>query len=200
MRRLLTLVAACCLAGGCGGDSSPSPSPSPTPTTLQLSGTITDQQTGRPLAASVQILDGVNAGRTATTDAQGFYSFGATLASGGFTATATSSHYTADARGINLTANVTQNFALAPIPLFSVSGTGDTVFDIPSSVARVRITGDYTKRGSNFIVWIDHDLVVNEIIGTAWESTHFEGTYLTGGGTVQIEKSSGVRWTFTEVR
>lgn len=200
MRQWLAVVALLCLVS-CGSDSSPSPSPSPTPqpSTLTLSGRVTDQA-GAPLGgATVTVQDGANQGKSAGTDGSGHYSL-AGLSAGGFTAKATKQYYQPDARGVTLTANGTQDFAIGYIPPFTVSGTGDTVFDLPRSLSRVHIVGDYTKRGSNFIVWIDGDLVVNEIIGTAWESTHFEGTYLTGGGTVQIEKSSGVRWTFTEVR
>lgn len=88
----------------------------------------------------------------------------------------------------------------APTPLYEAAGTGDTVFDIPVSVKRIKITGTYNARGSNFIVWIAGRLIVNEIIGTGYESTRHEGTYLINGGVVEIKSSSGVAWTFTEVR
>lgn len=90
-----------------------------------------------------------------------------------------------------------------PRPLWSNNGTGDTVFNMPLGVARVHVIGTYTDRGSNFVVWIDkpRTLLVNEIIGTAWPSTTYDGTLLTGGGgVVSIESSSGVVWSFTEVR
>jgi hypothetical protein len=74
------------------------------------------------------------------------------------------------------------------------------VFDMPTTVARVRIVGTYTARGSNFIVKIGGRLVVNEIIGTAWPSTVSDGIYLTTGGVVEITNSAGVVWAFTEVR
>ena len=85
-------------------------------------------------------------------------------------------------------------------PLFTHGGTGDNVFDIPSYVTRIRIIADYGGNSSNFIVYIAGDLVVNELVGTHWNQTHFDGTYLIHGGTVQITNSSGVRWLFTEVR
>lgn len=87
-----------------------------------------------------------------------------------------------------------------PNPIFALSGTGDNVFTIPSYVARIRVTGDYTRNSSNFIVYVNSRLLVNELIGTGWNSTHFEGTYLTTGGVTEIRSSSGVAWTFTEVR
>lgn len=87
------------------------------------------------------------------------------------------------------------------IAVFSKSGTGDTVFDIPSYVTRVRITGRYTANSSNFILRISGRLIVNELLGTAWGQTLYDGTLLTGGGTVvEITNSSGVQWTLTEVR
>jgi len=63
--------------------------------------------------------------------------------------------------------------------MFSKSGVGNNVFDMPSYVARVHITGNYTGSSSNFIVWVGPQnvacdlginsncrLLVNEIIGT----------------------------------
>jgi hypothetical protein len=85
-------------------------------------------------------------------------------------------------------------------PIFTQSGTGDNVFTMPTTVARVRITGDYTRNSSNFVVYIAGRLVVNELVGTSWGTTHFEGTYLTTGGVTEIKLSSGVSWSFTEVR
>jgi hypothetical protein len=87
----------------------------------------------------------------------------------------------------------------SPSP-WSSCGTGDTVFDMPTRVERVKIAADYSEHSSNFIAHIGGDLVVNELIGTGFDSTHFEGTYLTDGGVAEITHSSGVRWCFTEVR
>lgn len=90
-----------------------------------------------------------------------------------------------------------------PRPLWSNSGTGDMVFDMPRDVARVRVIGTYTGSSSNFIVWIEkpRTLLVNELLGTGWGRTTYDGTLLTeGGGIVSIESSSGVAWSFMEVR
>lgn len=89
-----------------------------------------------------------------------------------------------------------------PVTLFTKSGTGDTVFEIPARVIRIRIEGSVTvaSNSSNFIVHIADKSVVNEIIGASRNPATFDGTYLlTGGGTVEIKSSSGVSWTFTEV-
>jgi hypothetical protein len=84
--------------------------------------------------------------------------------------------------------------------LFTKSGSGDTVFDIPARVTRIRIQGTFTGASSTFFVDIAGKSVVIETLGTSWNSVAFDGTYLlTGGGTVEIKSSSGVSWTFTEV-
>lgn len=91
--------------------------------------------------------------------------------------------------------------SLDGLPLFTKTGTSDFVFDMPAYISRVRITGTYTKHSSNFIVYIGGRLIVNELLGTGWGTTKYDGTLLTGGGgVVAIEKSSGVAWTLAEVR
>jgi len=89
-----------------------------------------------------------------------------------------------------------------PRPIWSNSGTGDMVFDMPRDVARVHVVATYTGYSSNFIVWIDNTrLLVNELLGTGWDKTTYDGTLLTGGGgVVSITGSAGVIWSFTEVR
>jgi hypothetical protein len=91
--------------------------------------------------------------------------------------------------------------AFPPRPTFSRTGTGDTVFDMPIDVARVRIIGIYSGNSSNFVVRIGGRLIVNELLGTGWSMTRYDGTLLTGGGgTVAITLSSGVQWSFEEIR
>ncbi len=88
-----------------------------------------------------------------------------------------------------------------PAPPFVKSGSGDTVFDLPAYVTRIKIDGSYPGSSSNFIVHIAGAHIVNELMGTFWGETTFSGTYLIpGGGTVEIISSTGVAWTFTEVR
>jgi hypothetical protein len=85
--------------------------------------------------------------------------------------------------------------------IFRRTGAGDTVFDMPADVARIHIIGTYTGFSSNFIVKIGGRLIVNELLGTGWSQTRYDGTLLTGGGgTVAITNSSGVSWSFEEVR
>jgi hypothetical protein len=88
-------------------------------------------------------------------------------------------------------------------PAWTETGTGASVFDIPTHVTRVRIEGRYTGRCENFIVRIRGRLVVNVILGTCSvaDSRNYDGTHLiSGGGVAEITSSSGINWTFTEVR
>jgi len=83
--------------------------------------------------------------------------------------------------------------------LWSKSGKGDSVFNMPTYVSRVRVIGTYTGYSSNFIVYVDGWLLVNELLGTGWGTTTYDGTLLTSGGVVEIKYSSGVSWSFTQV-
>ena len=87
--------------------------------------------------------------------------------------------------------------------LWSHSGTGNTVFDMPSHVTRVRIKGTWNGNGgSNFFVDIAGRSVVITTLRSLPNRT-YEGTHLiSGGGVVEITGSGAgnVSWTFTEVR
>jgi len=179
----------------------PSPSPTPTPTSAALTGTVTIAQGGSSVSgATVRVLDGSASGRTTTTDSSGRYRFdGLPIANTNFSATA--SGYTEDRRGTFVNGTNTLNFTLQA-PLYSRSGTGDNVFTIPTYVTRIRIQGTYTGSCQNFIVHIAGRGVVNEILGTCSiaSGTRFDGTYVTSGGVAEVLNSTGVSWTFTEVR
>lgn len=83
-------------------------------------------------------------------------------------------------------------------PIFTRSGSGNQVFDMPTYVRRVRIQGTWNRtQTSNFIVQIGGSLVVNEILR---DSITYDGTHLTTGGVVSITSSGQITWTFTEIR
>jgi len=147
--------------------------------------------------ATVTIRDCANPGRSATTNGGGSYRIDGLTASN-CNVTATAPGYTERTLGVRVDGATSLDFVLLPPP-FSRSGTGDTVFDLPTSVTRVRINATYTGFSSNFVVKIAGRLIVNELLGRAWPSTTFDGTYLTSGGVVEITISSGVSWTFTQV-
>ena len=94
------------------------------------------------------------------------------------------------------------------------TGSGSAILDLPTSITRIRIEGEYSGYLENFVVWcgIEGDfggLLVNEILGTApGYSTRYSGVhsalreYYTRGEPcrqLQIEYSSGVRWQITDV-
>lgn len=85
-----------------------------------------------------------------------------------------------------------------PCQLWTRSGQGNTVFDMPTYIRRVHIHGVWNGRDtSNFIVRIGGRLVVNEILRS---SIVYDGVHLTTGGVVEIVSSNSIAWTFTEVQ
>jgi len=86
--------------------------------------------------------------------------------------------------------------------LYTRSGTGNTVFDMPTDVTRVRITGELTGGCQNFIMWIGGRLIVNEILGNCSVASgrNYSGDHLVTGGVTEIRNSNGVLWTITELR
>lgn len=206
--RVPAILLAACLTVACGNDDASSTSPTPvnppTPPTVALAGTVSASNGSRLAGASLSIVDGMNAGRATTTNASGDFRFeGLRESNGNVRARATG--YTEQILGTFINGTNTLAFSLAPVPppapLWTASGAGNDVLDKPRTVTRVRITGRYTANSSNFIVWCNTQLVVNELLGTAWGRTTYEGTHATPSCTqVRIENSTGVAWTFTEVR
>lgn len=145
------------------------------------------------------ILDGANAGKTTTTSSTGSFTF-TNLTSGNANLSATSPCYNESRIGVVINGTNTASFTLPFGALFSRSGSGNDVFDIPTCVTRIHIVGTYTGSSSNFVVHIGNSLVVNELLGTFWGPTISDGTYVTTGGTSQITNSLGVSWSFTQVR
>lgn len=84
-------------------------------------------------------------------------------------------------------------------PLWTMSGHGNTVFDMPAYINRVRIKGRWNRtQTSNFIVHIGGRSVVNEILRN---SITYEGVHLTnGGGVTEIVSSGQITWEFIEER
>ena len=87
--------------------------------------------------------------------------------------------------------------------LWSHSGSGNSVFDKPTSATRVRVTGEYAGSSQNFIVRCGGRLLINTIIGTSSfaDGRRYDGIHNMGHcGEVEILSSEGVSWSFTEVR
>jgi len=89
--------------------------------------------------------------------------------------------------------------SLDGIPIFTRSGKGDNVFNLPAHVTRLRITGHFVDTGSNsnFIVHQNGGGLVNEIL----RNSDYDGTHVViGGALIEIVSSGSIQWTFTEVR
>lgn len=164
-------------------------------------GVVTDANTRAPVGgvtvSAVKNDATVQPYARTTTDGNGFYSIvvpSATSISLSFL----KDGYNFQSSGVTFTGDSRRDIALAPF--WSLSGVGNTVFDMPRNVTRVRVTGRYTSNSSNFIIRVAGRLLVNELLGTGWQSTTYEGTHLTSGGVVEIVSSSGVSWTFTQVQ
>lgn len=208
MTRLrLVTIAFCALLSACSKDSPTSPTPQqqqppqqPQVTLYTLTGTVSAAGGGGLSGAVVRIADGPNAGMSSIADGSGRYTLsGLTFA--GFTVTASAAGYADSSRGGLLTSGSTTstaNFTLLPAAAFSRSGVGNTVFDMPTYITRVRISGRWNQRDtSNFIVRIGGRLEVNEILRS---SITYEGIHLVTGGIVEITNSAQIAWTISEVR
>lgn len=214
--RLSVVVVSLALSIACGGSSptspsptptpsptpSPTPAPTPTPSTVSLTGNVTVTGTSVRLGgATVRILDGANAGRSTTTDTNGQYRFDGLQPDNG-NVSATASGWEEARAGTFINGTNTLNFTIRTLSPFSRIGTGNNVFDKPSYVSRVSITGRFTGSSQNFVVWCGTSLLVNEILGTfAGHSTTYSGVHSTPSCTeVRVEISNGVSWTLTELR
>jgi hypothetical protein len=224
-----TLVVLGAASFGCGKNGSPtSPSPAPsTPTRIiSVSGDLAfgnvdvNTSASRPFVISnsgnsTLTFTGLQAaGGTGTSGWAASPTSGTVPAGGSLTGTLRFSPTLAQAYNTTLTVVGDQTSGNAGIaisgtgvnntPIFSITGTGDTVFDMPLSVAKVHVVGTFNHSScSNFIVKVAGRLLVNEIIGNCsiGIGPTYEGTLLTGGGgQVAITNSSGVEWSFTEVR
>jgi hypothetical protein len=85
-------------------------------------------------------------------------------------------------------------------PLFTRSGTGDAVFDLPTGVTRVRIRGTFAGTSLNFVVRIAGSVAVNTPIGTAQTPPAFDGEVpVAAGSTVEIIGATGITWSIEQL-
>ncbi len=201
MKRPIVLAASL-FAASCGSStSSTAPtSTAATTTTYTLSGTVTSKTTGAAVVgASVTIAGGANQGIATTTDSNGSYTLTG-LAASAFTVEVTATYYDAVIDSVTLTSSQTLNVPLSPTPLFIMRGEGDAGFNMPTTVSRVHIVGTYLGYASSFVVTIGGQIVINDLVGSEWMPPASDGTYATAGGPVAITNSTGVSWSFIEVR
>ena len=193
------------LLSSCGGYKTPvAPSAA-----VSLVGTVTTQDGARLPGASVRVVDGVNAGKSTTTNNEGEYRFDdLTAGIGNVTAAADSYDPVTMSSPINGTAPL--NFTLRTSALWSTTGVGSAEFDMPSYVTSVHIVGVNTGVASDFIVRVGACTIVDDRLGEGQFRTVSDGSYLvTEAGTpppppptrlVKIVGSSGLSWSLTENR
>jgi hypothetical protein len=206
MRRLI-LVLALLLAGCNGNPAAPSGTPQnqpPPPTLHTLTGIVQSAATGPLGGATVTVTDGPNVGKSAITAGDGRYTL-TDLTFAGFSVSVAAADHVGVSRGVTLSGSgttTTVNVSLLPSAIWTRSGKGNAVFDMPTYVSRVRITGTTSSSCQNFAVRVAGRLLVNVILGTCSiaDSRNYTGTHLTTGGTVETVISTGIAWTFTEVR
>lgn len=224
MRLRACLLTVIVVASACGDKSPTAPTPPPTPTRIMRLEANMDFGTVRVGDSVERILRIYNDG----TEALNITGMTGPGAGSVVTATWTSGNIapgTSQASTIRFTPTTAQSYTgtmtvngnqtsgtntlpfravgeFPPRPNFSRSGVGDTVFDMPLDVARIRVVGTYNGSSQNFIMRIGGRLIVNEIIGTCCGNVpRYEGTLLTGGGgLVEIRSSSGVSWLIEEIR
>ena len=115
MHRLLLCVCGVVIAAACDRGSTPTGPNPPAPATANLSGRVTEVVASSVLpigGAELTIVDGGNAGKTATTNANGEYSFSA-LRREAFSVTVSATGYLTTAFPIDLRGDATRDFPLS---------------------------------------------------------------------------------------
>ena len=192
------------------GRKSPAAPTQPVPTTVSLLGTVMTLDGARLSGATVRIGDGLNAGKSTTTNTDGEYRFD-DLAGGNGNVSAVADGYDPVITAILIDGSKPLDFRLRTTEPWSTSGIGNAVFQMPLYVTRVHIVGVYTGVAASFVVHVGHCAIVEDLLGTGGLRTRSEGTYLVipagnppprtdADGTVEILDSPGVSWSFTEDR
>jgi hypothetical protein len=219
-RRALPLVLIV-IAAACGKDSPTSPTPSTPTREIAITGTLVfgDVEVGSTADRTFRIHNtGADALTVTSLSSQSPANFPVSWSSGIIPAGGTqdvtvrfspteariydtvlrvNGNQTAGNNGINISA-----IGVRTGPLWERSGTGADVFDMPTYIRRVRITGTYSGSCENFIIRVGGSTVVNVILGTCSvaDARNYEGVHAVTGGQVEVRSSIGINWRFTEVR
>jgi len=135
-------VAALLFAIACGGNSSGAASPTPVATSYTLTGTVSETSpiTGVVSDVRIDVLDGPNAGRSATTDTGGRYTMSG-LSSGMFQLRASKSGYVRSERSVSLDSNTTLD--LTVVRACFIAGTvREGAASVPVFGATVKVVND----------------------------------------------------------
>ena len=175
MRYRASVVAVALLVAACGSNNSTSPTPTPTPQRYTLTGTITDKSTAAPLsAATIAVTDGPNAGRSATTDSGGRYTF-ADLQSSRFTIRVTRDGYAETTDNVMLNANIMVNVALDRLLSGSWRGTVSFMFNGQRTTSGLS-SAQLTQTGNQLTGVLTADGGVTGLLNGTADGGRFAGT------------------------
>lgn len=199
--RTSTILVALFALSGCGSNVAPT-----APSVASLVGTVTAQDGAKLSGAIVRVGDGLNAGKSTTTNSNGEYRFD-DLAVGNGSVSAVADGYESVITNRYIDGAIPLNFTLRTSVPWSQAGTGSAVFDMPKYIKAIHVIGVYTGVTSNFIVHVGNCVIIEDQLGTGARRTISDGTYpvtpaLTpSGGIVEIiVDSPDVSWSFTEDR
>lgn len=174
----------------------PTPTPAPTPQFAAVFGVVTNARTGAPVAgATVNILAPNHPPISTSTDGNGYY-HAAPVPQGKVTIEYRAVGYL----GINQTPTIAGDTRhdVRLDPVFSITGRGNQVFDLPARQMRIRVYARWSGRGtSNFALYVGGRLIVNTILRN---QNPYEGTHLVFGGTSRTEIADNVEeWRIEEI-
>lgn len=199
--RTSAIVGALFALSACGSSMAPT-----APSVVSLVGTVTAQDGAKLSGATVRVGDGVNAGRSTTTNNNGEYRFD-DLAVGNGSVSAVADGYDSLVMSRYIDGAIPLNFTLRTTVPWSQAGTGSAAFDMPKYITAIHVIGMYTGITSNFIVHVGNCLIIEDQLGTSARRTISDGTYpvtpaLTPStGIVKIiVDSPDVSWSLTEDR
>ncbi|MCA1559471.1 MAG: carboxypeptidase-like regulatory domain-containing protein [Acidobacteria bacterium] len=124
-RALAVVVAASCLPA-CGGSSPAAPAPPPAPTVVRLTGTVSFPAGDQIAEATITVLDGPNAGRSASTNRVGDYVLDG-LTPGNANLSANATIYDEVRLGVFVNGSNTLNFTFS-IPACRTNNTASVSF------------------------------------------------------------------------
>ena len=126
--------------------------------------TVTAQDGARLAGATVRVVDGVNAGKSTTTNNEGEYRFD-DLTAGIGNITAAADRYDSVTTSSRVDGTAPLNFTLRTSAPWSTAGIDSAMFDMPSYVTRVHIVGVNTGVASDFIVRVGACTIVDDRLG-----------------------------------
>jgi hypothetical protein len=157
---------------------------------------VVTSSTGAPIGgATVNILSEGRAPIATSTDGNGYYS-AAPVAHGRVTIEYRANGYRGKNETPVIAGDVRRDVQLEPY--FSLTGRGNSVFDLPRRSMRIRVYARWSGRGtSNFALYVGGSLVVNTILRN---QNPYEGTHLVFGGVSRTEIADNVEeWRIDEV-